>query len=106
MTENHCKVRGCPNPVAGELEDQSLCLDHFLDEVQSRSRNFARRLESQDPDEPLRQAALQFILLTAAKIATIGMNNPPEEQLSRGRLLNAMLELADLRDRLDRYAVN
>ena len=103
---SHCKVRGCQAPPAGELEDQSLCLEHFLDEVQSRSRGFSRRLESQDTDEPLRQAALQFILVTAAKIATIGINSPPEEQLARGRLLNAMLELADLRDRLDRFAVN
>lgn len=99
-----CKVRGCPNPVLEQLEDQNLCLEHFLDDVQDRSRNFARRLDSHDADEPLRQAALQFILLTAAKIATIGMNNPPEEQLTRGRLLNAMLQLADLRDRLDRTA--
>lgn len=100
-----CKVRGCPNPVLTQLESQTLCLEHFLDDIQEHSRNFARRLDTYDADEPLRQAALQFIVLTAAKIATIGMTNPPEEQLTRGRLLNAMLQLADLRDRLDRAAV-
>lgn len=98
----NCKVGGCPNPVQKELHDHGLCLEHFLDQVQERTRSFARQLDLEPPVELLRQTALQFIVLTAAKIATIGTQSPPEEQLLRGRMLNAMLLLADLRERLDR----
>jgi len=97
-----CKVRGCDAPVLGELEESSLCLDHFLEDIAERARGFDRRLEELVADESLRQAAMRFSMLTAAKIATIGIHHPPEEQLARGQLLNAMLLLADLRDRLDR----
>ncbi len=95
-----CKVGGCENSILQELEEANLCLDHFLEEVEERARNFDRGLVD-GKDRPLRDAALKFSLLTAAKIATIGMRHPPEEQLLRGRLLNAMLLLLDLRDRIE-----
>ncbi|MGH9863302.1 MAG: hypothetical protein ACRD35_07755 [Candidatus Acidiferrales bacterium] len=97
-----CKAHGCTNTVLRALEDVTLCLQHFLQDVNERSRTFAQQLDDHTAEEPAREAALQFIVLTAAKIATIGTYSPPEEQLERGRLLNAMLQLADLRDRLDR----
>ncbi|HKZ52156.1 MAG TPA: hypothetical protein VJ085_02635 [Candidatus Acidoferrales bacterium] len=97
-----CRVRGCENPVLGELEESALCLDHFLEDITERVRGFDRGLEDPSADESLRETALRFSMLTAAKIATIGIHHPPEEQLARGQLLNAMLLLADLRDRLDR----
>jgi len=97
-----CKVGGCSNPTLAELQDVDLCLDHFLEDVEERSRNFDRRLADESTEKPFRQAALQFAMLTAAKIATIGIHHPPAEQLTRGRLLHAMLLLADLRERLDR----
>jgi hypothetical protein len=96
-----CKVRGCTNTVLGELQESGLCLDHFLKEVQERAHNFDRQLVDPSPEEAPRAAAMQFALLTAAKIASIGIHHPPEEQLARGRLLNAMLLLVDLRDRLE-----
>jgi len=101
-----CRVRGCDNPVLGELEESSLCLDHFLEDTAERVRGFDRRLEDPTVDPSLREAASRFSMLTAAKIATIGIHHPPEEQLARGQLLNAMLLLADLRDRLDRTAAH
>ena len=45
---------------------------------------------------------MQFVVLTAAKIAVIGTQNPPQDQLLRGKLLNAMLLLADLRERVEK----
>ena len=98
----NCKVGGCTNPVQEELLDHELCLDHFLSDIQERSTSFARQLEQGAAGKRLQQTAMQFILLAAAKIATIGTQNPPEDQLLRGRLLNAMLLLAELRERLDK----
>lgn len=100
----NCKVGGCANPVQEELFDSALCLEHFLSDVQERSSSFARQLEEQSADQNLHTAAMKFIMVAAAKIATIGMQNPPEDQLARGRLLNAMLLLAELRERLDKAA--
>lgn len=97
-----CKVGGCSNLVPPELFDHLLCLDHFLSEIQERSNSFARQLEEQGLQETLRRAAMQFVVLEAAKIATIGLQNPPNDQLARGRLLNAMLVLAELRERFDK----
>ncbi|NIV37098.1 MAG: hypothetical protein GWN58_49005 [Anaerolineae bacterium] len=93
---------GCAGAVPPQLMDQSLCLEHFLGDVQERCHNFSRHLESVALEEELRQTATKFIMLSAAKIATIGMENPPNDQLDRGRLLNAMLLLAELRDRFDK----
>jgi len=98
----NCKVGGCTNPVQEELLDHELCLDHFLSDIQERSTSFARQLEQGAAGKRLQQTAMQFILLAAAKIATIGTQNPPEDQLLRGKLLNAMLLLAELRERLDK----
>lgn len=98
----NCKVGGCPNPVQEELLDHGICLDHFLSDVQERSTSFARQLEQRGLEKRLQQTAMQFILLAAAKIATIGTQNPPEDQLLRGKLLNAMLLLAELRERFDK----
>lgn len=99
---NTCKVGGCPNLVQDELLDHGLCLDHFLSDVQERSSSFARQLSDLGPQKRLQQSALKFVVLAAAKIATIGTQNPPEDQLLRGKLLNAMLLLAELRDRVDK----
>lgn len=96
-----CKVGGCSNPLPGELRGSALCLQHFLDDIEERSRNFNRGL-ADGPEEPLRDAALRFAMLTAAKIATLGVNSPPEDDLLRERLLHAMLLLVDLRDRAER----
>ena len=104
MKKITCKVGGCTHPVQSELRDHTLCLEHFLDDVQERARSFARQLSEQGPQKPLQRAALQFIVLSAAKIATIGTENPPHDQLARGRLLNAILLLADLRERFDKAA--
>ncbi len=98
----NCKVGGCTNPVQEELLDHELCLGHFLSDLQERATSFARQLEQGAADQRLQQTAMQFILLAAAKIATIGTQNPPEDQLLRGKLLNAMLLLAELRERLDK----
>lgn len=95
-----CRVRGCSNPVLQELQDSSLCLDHFLDDIEDRTRSLNRKLEGAT-DKPLGHAALRFAMVTAAKIATIGIHHPPEERLVRGRLLNALLLLTDLRDRAE-----
>lgn len=99
-----CKIGGCPNPVPGELADHTLCLEHFLSDIQDRSSSFARQLADRGPSPRLQQAAMQFVVLSAAKIATIGMQDPPEDQLLRGKLLNAMLLLAELREHFDKAA--
>ncbi|MEE8202030.1 MAG: hypothetical protein V3R29_12800 [Candidatus Acidoferrales bacterium] len=99
-----CKVGGCSSPVSPELRDYSLCLDHFLDNVQERCSGLARQLELEGFRNPLRQAATQFIVASAARLARIGTDNPPKNQLARGRLLNAMLLLAELRERFDQAA--
>jgi hypothetical protein len=102
-----CKVGGCSNPILEELEDTALCLSHFLDDIQERARNFNRRLaEPAAPETALLRTALQFTVLAAAKIAAVGVNNPPQDELTRGRLLNGMLLLADLRERVERQLVN
>lgn len=97
-----CKVQGCSNSVHEELHDLALCLEHFLDDIQDRIRGLSYQVSSSLSASSFREITMQFIVLTAAKIATIGSQNPPAEQLTRGRLLNAMLLLADLRDRLDK----
>ena len=99
-----CKVGSCSQPVLDELRDLELCLEHYLTDLQERIRHFAHQLAEAPSDEPLRQTALQFIVLSAAKIANIGIQNPPDEQLRRGQLLHAMLLLADLRETLDKAA--
>lgn len=98
----NCKVGGCPNSVQPELLDHGLCLNHFLTDIQERSTSFARQLEEPGAGKRLQQAAMQFIVLSAAKIATIGTQNPPADQLLRGKLLNAMLLLAELRERFEK----
>ena len=66
------------------------------------ARTLARQLGEAPEDGSLRDTALRFIVLSAARLATIGTGNPPTDQLARGRLLNAMLMLADLREKLDK----
>lgn len=97
-----CKIGGCSNPVQDELRDHTLCLEHFLSDVHERIVSFARQLEERGPQDSLRKGATRFIVLTAAKIATIGTQHPPGGQLVRGQLLNAMLMLVDLRERFDK----
>ncbi|MFQ5694785.1 MAG: hypothetical protein ACE5HB_02240 [Terriglobia bacterium] len=97
-----CKVGGCSSPIMRELEEQSLCLEHYLTTIQERAQNFARDLWELEADQSLHHTAMQFIMMAAAKLATIGIQSPPSDQLGRGRLLNAMLLLADLRERLDK----
>ena len=102
MTTTKCKVGGCttfPPPV---LYEQRLCLEHYLADIHDRTHAFARQLASQETTTELESAIVQFVVLTAAKIAVIGTQNPPQEQLLRGKLLNAMLLLADLRERAER----
>lgn len=99
-----CKVSGCSNPVEPGLEAQALCLEHFVLDIHDRCHRFARQLAEEEVGESLQKEISQFIIFAAAKIASIGSENPPPVQLMRGKLLNAMLMLADLRERLDRAA--
>lgn len=99
-----CKVSGCSNTVEPSLRLQALCLEHFVGDVQDRCHRFARRLTEGDLTEALLRETSQFIIFAAAKLASIGTENPPATQLMRGKLLNAMLLLADLRERFDRTA--
>ncbi len=102
MSDAKCRVGGCANPVPVHLEDQALCLDHFLVEVEVRITAYKRQLAEGSVDDTARSAALQFVLLTAARIATVGVHSPPTDQVVRGRMLHVMLMLADLRERLDK----
>jgi hypothetical protein len=101
MSDHKCRAAGCDNPAPAHLQDMGLCLDHFLAEVEGRIQSFSRRLSDSPGDGSLKTTALQFILLTAARIATIGVQSPPDDQMVRGRMLHVMLMLADLRERLD-----
>ncbi|MFQ5926017.1 MAG: hypothetical protein ACE5MH_01120 [Terriglobia bacterium] len=98
----NCKVGGCPTRVEPRLERQALCLDHFVGDVQDRCHRFAHRLAEEDLSEALQRETSQFVIFAAAKIASIGAEHPPPSQLMRGKMLNVMLMLADLRERLDR----
>lgn len=104
MSDNECRAAGCANPVPAHLKDTGMCLDHFLADVEGRIQGFGRQLGDKPGDGPVKTTALQFILLTAARIATIGVQSPPEDQMVRGRMLHVMLMLADLRERLDKAA--
>lgn len=99
-----CRVRGCNDPIDPYLLQQALCLEHFIADLQDRCNRLAHRLAEEDLSQALQREILQFIIFAAAKIVTIGTYNPPASQLTRGKLLNAMLLLADLRERLDRAA--
>jgi hypothetical protein len=101
MSDKKCRTAGCASPVPAHLQDAHLCLDHFLAEVEGRIQGLSRQLENKPGDGSLKTTALQFILLTAARIATIGVQSPPDDQMVRGRMLHVMLMLADLRERLD-----
>lgn len=101
MGDNDCRAGGCANVVPAHLKDTGMCLDHFLADVEVRITGFGRMLGDRPSDVSLKTSALQFILLTAARIATIGVQSPPEDQMVRGRMLHVMLMLADLRERLD-----
>ena len=104
MGDNDCRTGGCANVVPAHLKDTGMCLDHFLADVEIRITGFGRMLGDQPGDVSLKTSALQFILLTAARIATIGVQSPPEDQMVRGRMLHVMLMLAELRERLDATA--
>jgi len=104
MSDHDCRAGGCANAVPAHLKDTGMCLDHFLADVEVRSTGFSRMLDDQPGDPSLRATALQFILLSAARIATIGVQSPPDDQMVRGRMLHVMLMLADLRERLDATA--
>ncbi len=102
MSDARCRVGGCANPVPAHLEDQAFCLDHYLVEAEVRITACKRQLAEGSVDDTARSAALQFVLLTAARIATVGVHSPPKDQVVRGRMLHVMLMLADLRERLDK----
>jgi hypothetical protein len=104
MSDHKCRAAGCDHGVPAHLGDMGVCLDHFLGEVEGRIQVFAQQLGEKPGDGSLKTTALQFILLTAARIATIGVQSPPEDQMVRGRMLHVMLMLADLRERLDSTA--
>ncbi len=101
MSENNCRSGGCANTVPAHLADSGLCLDHFLADIESRINGFSRQLGDAGDDLSTKTSALQFILLTAARIATIGVQSPPDDQMVRGRMLHVMLMLAELRERID-----
>ena len=101
-SDNECRALGCANPVPAHLKDTGMCLDHFLADVEGRIQGFGHQLGDTPGDGSLKTSTLQFILLTAARIATIGVHSPPDDQMVRGRMLHVMLMLADLRERLDK----
>ncbi|HEX9764054.1 MAG TPA: hypothetical protein VGA39_02115 [Candidatus Acidoferrales bacterium] len=101
MSDNDCRAGGCANAVPAHLKDAGMCLDHFLADVEARITGFGRLLDDKPGDLSHKTTALQFILLSAARIATIGVHSPPDDQMVRGRMLHVMLMLADLRERLD-----
>ena len=102
MSYAKCRVGGCASPVPAHLEDQALCLDHYLVEAEVRITAYKRQLAEGSVDDAARGAALQFVLLSSARIATVGVQSPPSDQAVRGRMLHIMLMLADLRERLDK----
>lgn len=97
-----CNVTGCTNPLESLLQPHRLCLEHFLGDVQDRCHRLARRLQEESLSEALQRETSQFVIFAAAKIASLGVTHPPASQLLRGKMLNAMLLLADLREQLDR----
>ena len=104
MSDNDCRAGGCANAVPAHLKDAGMCLDHFLADIEARINGFSQQLGDAGGDLSIKTSALQFILLTAARIATIGVQSPPEDQMVRGRMLHVMLMLAELRERLDATA--
>jgi len=96
-----CQVAGCSQPVPPPLADPARCIEHYLDQAEERIRDYGMKLAAQNPPDELHQPALRFVLVTAAKLATLGTQYPPDEQPLRGRLLHALLMLSDLREQLE-----
>lgn len=99
-----CQFPGCPNRVLRELQEIGLCLEHYIQNIQLDANTLALGLE--DPSSPtgLRPRIDSFVCTSAAKLTTVGVNNPRLSDFDRARLLNAMFMLIELRERSEKLS--
>ena len=86
-----------------ELQEVGLCLEHYVQNVQLDANAFAQRIDSRQLSADHKQNLGNFVCLSAAKLATIGVANPRLSDFDRARLLNAMFMLIELRERAEKY---
>ena len=91
-----CSVAACPSAPAVALDQQDLCLNHFL-------LRCYERLESLDPrgrqfcSEPLDAAAMRaFVEECSRKALDVSLRSENLSNLERGRLLDILLWAGEL----------
>lgn len=98
-----CHFPNCQSQVLRELEGVGLCLEHFIQNVQLDANGFAQCIDSRQLSSDQKKNLGNFVCLSAAKLATIGVGNPRLSDFDRARLLNTMFMLIDLRERGEKY---
>lgn len=99
-----CHFPGCHARVLRELQEFGLCLEHYIQNLQYDANNYAQRIDSPGVTPEQKKELENFVCFGAAKLTTIGVNNPRLSDFDRARLLNAMFMLMELRERTEKQA--
>ena len=100
-----CAVAGCPDASAAVLENQSLCLDHFILlcyeslAAYDGRRDFARRVQ-----EPDRAQLRGFLEECSTQALSVSLRSEQLSNLQRSRLLDVLLWAGELSECLSASA--
>jgi hypothetical protein len=107
MTEfcqNLSCLPGCHTPVPHELEDERLCVLHYILSVE-RACSGMRRETVVGGSNPARQSEIgSYVRNTAEKLSHVAVVSPPLSDEMKKRVLTTFLTLMNLRESLDRSA--
>lgn len=99
---NACRVAGCDKPSAASLEARALCREHFVTACYDRLDEYRDRLTNRP--YPVESTEVMWRFVTEASRQLIALTQQAEnlDNLERARMLDLLLCVADLSQRLRR----
>jgi hypothetical protein len=101
---NHqkCCIPGCGMDVPSEIENETLCISHFLLAAESVCAAMRRETVTGGPDAPRRVEIQEYVATSAMKLARVGTGSLRLSDETKKRILTTFLTLMILREYLDR----
>lgn len=104
-SQNRSCSLGCQAPVPQELQEQHLCVLHFIQRAEQICTDMRKETALQKADPSRRGEIAHYLKATSMKLSEVAVGHPALSDTLKRRVLSTFLMLMNLRDSLDRSAI-
>ena len=104
--QNQSYLPGCQTLVPPELQDEGLCVLHFILSVEHASAEMRCEIATEKANATRRLEIAHYIKIAAMKLSEVGVGDVPLSDALKRRILTTPLTLMILRESLVRSAIH